>query len=554
MVFGLENQSETSDEKADPKLGNAKIEIEEKVSEDAQNAFTVTKKNGEALQRATRETQPVTGRWELVAYALYYFANNSSGPYAYTPTAFQNLLNQGGWDANLPGKQKCSDSTTKCVIEFGSVRNVNSVVLLSQGIGFALQTVVFIFLGAFADYGSWGSWILISLSFLSWGVQFGFLGVHEGSKYKAAFALSILSSLGYQGCQSFWTAVFPRLARNLSKVRQAEDRMLNNEISEDEYHKIDAHYRNKITNYSWAVSNIGMVIVYAASIGILFKMNSRGSEENNNWGISIVIMFATVFWIVFGVPWFFLEKKRVNQKLPEGATYLNIGWKQLVYCFKSFKKLKQTGLYIFSYWLLGDGLNTSCNIQSIIQNEVVSYDMISVSYLNLLNSGTSIIGMWLYWWFQKKFNLSTKTMFLINSFFITFFPLYGLIGTWTNKIGFHNLWEVYAYNAYSGLFISSYYAYSSTMMSEVCPRGKEFVFFAIFSTVNKTSSFIGPFITSAIISRTDNNNTGFSFVLGLCVISTFCTFFISESKSREECEEFLLQEDEKIKNGTDSIF
>lgn len=516
--------------------------------------LVVKDKEGKELRRAEIVSQPVTTKWELFGYALYYFANNSTGPYTYTPTAFQNILNQGGYDADKGKSFRCTDSTNRCYINFGSDRSIDSVVLICQGIGFTLQTVIFLFLGGFADYGNSGSWILIGFSILSWGVQIAWIGVHDGSKYPAAIALSILASFGYQGCQSFWTALFPSLARGLPKSRELEGLMLDQKITEDEYYAHDEHYRNKISNYSWAFSNVGIFTVSAVSVGILFGIHSRKSESQNNWGISVVILWATLFWIVFGIPWFFIQKKRINQHLPPNTNYFTLPFKQLAYSFKSFKTLKQTSIYLLSYWLLGDGLNTSLNLQSILQNDVVSYDMISVSLLNLLNAGCSIIGVFVFWFIQQKYKLSTKTMFMANSIFITFLPLYGLIGTWTQRIGFHHVWEVYAYNAYLGLFISPYYAYSSTMMSCVSPRGKEYLFFAIFSTINKTSSFIGPFVTSGIIDRTNNTNSGFSFTLALCFISCVLTTFISEKKSRIECEEFLIEEDRKIKMGEPLVF
>lgn len=490
--------------------------------------------------------QSTTTKWEMVGYALYYFANNSSGPYAYTPTAFQNLLNQAGYDKALGPGTPCTDSTSHCYISFGTNRSIDSVVLINQGIGFTMQTLIFLWLGGFADYGNSGTFVLLGLSVLTWGVQFGFLGVHDGSKYKTAFALSVLSSFGYQGCQSFWTADFPVLARNLPKSKALETLLINGDITEEQYNETDEYYRNKITNYCWAISNVGMMIVYSVSIGILFAIDSRSSDSQNNWGISLCITWANVFFIVFGVPWFFLKKKRAARKLPPGTNYFLLPFKQIAYAFKSFKILKQTAIYLFAYWLLGDALNTSINLQLILSNEVISYDMISVQYINLLQAGTGVIGMGLFWWVQKHFKFETKTMFLINSGFIIFLPLYGLIGTWTDKIGFHNVWEVYAYNAYFGLFISPYYAYSSTMMSCVCPRGKEYLFFAIFSTINKTSSFIGPFVTSGIVDRTGNTNTGFSFTLALGIVAFAATWFINEKQSRIECEEFLVEEDKKI--------
>ena len=49
------------------------------------------------------------------------------------------------------------------------------------------------------------------------------------------------------------------------------------------------------------------------------------------------------------------------------------------------------------------------------------------------------------------------------------------------------------------------------MISEVTPRGKEFLFFSLFSIIGKTSSFIGPFISSAIIDDTGNNSSPFEW-------------------------------------------
>lgn len=516
-----------------------------------------TADDGEVLKtdigpRAEIVEQPSTSKWELFGYMLYYAGNCGVGPYSYTPTAFQNLVNEGTFDPTKSpyGKVPCTDSTDRCVVRFGGMeRTVSSVVLISQGIGFVIQTVVFLFLGAFADYGSWGPFILIGFSVLGWGVQFGFLGVHDGSKWMAAFALTVLSSLAYQGAQSFWTAVFPRLARNLPKVKEKEELLRNGDINEAEYHKTDSYYRNRITNYAWGVSNLGMILVHAVAIGILYALDSRESTQSNTWGISVVIAWATGVWVVFGIPWFFLEKKRVNQKLPAGQSYLTIGFKQIAYVAKSCLKLKQTGLYIITYWLLGDGLNTSDNLVSIIQNKIVEYDMVTVAELKILNSGLSVFGMATFWFFQRKFNLTTKTMFTINSVFITLLPLYGMIGIWTDKLGIHNKWELWFYQAYNGFLITPYYAYSSTMMSEVCPRGKEFIFFAIFSVVNKTSSWIGPFITSAIADRSNNDYTGFPFILGMCVLSLVVTYFIDQKKSRIECEEFLISEAERIQSG-----
>ena len=92
------------------------------------------------------------------------------------------------------------------------------------------------------------------------------------------------------------------------------------------------------------------------------------------------------------------------------------------------------------------------------------------------------------------------------------------------------------------------YAFTQ-MISEVTPRGKEFLFFSLFSIIGKTSSFIGPLVSSAIIDAAGDavhaNSTPFYFLFSLSFVSfLFLVFFVDVKKSRIEQAEFL--EKEKI--------
>lgn len=83
------------------------------------------------------------------------------------------------------------------------------------------------------------------------------------------------------------------------------------------------------------------------------------------------------------------------------------------------------------------------------------------------------------------------------------------------------------------------------MISEVTPRGKEFLFFSLFSIMGKTSAFIGPLVSSAIIDAgpSGNNSLPFYFLLGLSALSFLLLFFFFDlKKSRVEQERFLENE------------
>ena len=85
------------------------------------------------------------------------------------------------------------------------------------------------------------------------------------------------------------------------------------------------------------------------------------------------------------------------------------------------------------------------------------------------------------------------------------------------------------------------------MISEVTPRGKEFLFFSLFSIIGKTSSFIGPLVSSAIIDAVGDkpraDSYPFYFLFGLSLASfLFLLFFVDVKKSRIEQAEFLERE------------
>jgi MFS-type transporter involved in bile tolerance (Atg22 family) len=113
--------------------------------------------------------------------------------------------------------QAAGDAET---LEFlGRTRSINSIVLLSNGISFALQVIVFLILGSFADFGSWRPNILICLSIVAFGIGFGWLGVHTEEKWHVGVGLYIVGLIAYQTTVTFWTAAFPGLARNTRELR-----------------------------------------------------------------------------------------------------------------------------------------------------------------------------------------------------------------------------------------------------------------------------------------------------------------------------------------------
>ncbi|KAK0936186.1 hypothetical protein LTR29_012196 [Friedmanniomyces endolithicus] len=466
-----------------------------------------------------------TSRWEIWAYYSYYIGNNGLTLFNFAPTAAQNLLAQQAAAIGGP------DNT---ILYFaGADRTINSIVLLSNGISFAIQIVIFLIIGSYADFGTFRPNILIVLSLVAFGIGFGWLGVHDESQWQTGLGLYIIGLIAYQLCLTYWTAAFPGLARNTRIMRDKAREFEAGAITRDEYDHVDSMKRNELSNMAFYIQSLGEIVILAVIVGVMFAVNVNASVANNNWGLSVLIAFASGVWLLLAIPWFILEKRRPGQD--PGMNIVIAGFWQLWRALTQIWQLKQSLFYLIGYFLLGDSLNTTVTVIGTLQNEIVAYNTLQLTYLLIVGIAAQALGIWAFWTIQKRWQLPTKTMFNAVAVGIIVLDGWGMIGIWTQRFGFHNAWE--------GLFVCPWYSYSQTMISEVTPRGKEFLFFSLFSIIGKTSSFIGPLVSSAIIDDTGNNSSPFYFLFALSLVSfLWLLFYVDVKKSRVEQGEFLERE------------
>lgn len=194
-----------------------------------------------------------TSKWEIWAYYSYYIGNSGLTLFNFGPTQFQNLLAQAASD-------------TGTLYFAGANRTVNEIVLLCNGISFAIQAVLFLVIGSYADFGNFRPWILTFWSVVCFAIGFGWLGIHEADKWPAATWMYIFGLLAYQMALTFWTAAFPRLARNTPELREAAEQYVDGTISREKYEHKDMMLRNRLANVSFYVSSVGEVFILAIMV------------------------------------------------------------------------------------------------------------------------------------------------------------------------------------------------------------------------------------------------------------------------------------------------
>lgn len=234
------------------------------------------------------------------------------------------------------------------------MRSINSIVLLCNGISFAIQIVVFLIIGSFADFGSWRPNILIALSLVAWAIGFAWLGVHDASKWEAATGLYIVGLIAYQTTLTFWTAAFPGLARNTAEMKEKADELVSGAITRHEYDYADMMKRSQLANIAFYVQSVGEIFILVVIVGVMFGVDVNASTQNNNWGLSVLIAFATGVWVLVAIPWFIFEKRRPGQD-PAPRNIITAGLWQLYHAGRQILQLKQSLIYLVGGFYLPAG-------------------------------------------------------------------------------------------------------------------------------------------------------------------------------------------------------
>ncbi|KAG5641511.1 hypothetical protein DXG03_004840 [Asterophora parasitica] len=429
------------------------------------------KSSSPAFVSSINANEPIVTRRELWAYYREY-ANLrvvGVGPNGFSLTLFQSLATAAGFDPVRGRGSSCTGegSSGQCVVPWaGGTKAVSSVVLVANGVSFAVMTAIFTTIGSAADYGNFGRWLLFVITCICWAAQFASMSLTVPSRWPVGMALYMIGFISYGATLVFYAALFPRLARNTPHARAVREKYERGEMTREEFEVEESLEKNRISNISTTHSNIGYIVTLCLNLSLLLPLAKNPKVDNYT-------LVLQVSHLPFGDKYLMIvfQQPRPGPPVPKGESYLTIGWKQIWKAFLQYKKLPYTFIYLCAFFLLADGLNTTGTLVSICQNDKFSFSFLQNTYLGLAQAITSTMSTLGFWYIQKYMKISTKKMFVVTNVVTIMIPLWGMIGIWTQKFGFHNAWEFWAYNVVFGLFQAPYYAFSQTMMAELTPPG-----------------------------------------------------------------------------------
>ncbi|KAF9184234.1 Autophagy protein 22 [Haplosporangium sp. Z 767] len=407
-----------------------------------------------------------------------------------------------------------------CVVKVGNLwLDTSSFSLYCISVSVFLQALVFISMGALADHGTRRKSFLMIFSFIGSISTILFAVIRTASLYWLAGVLVIISNVAFGASWVLYYAFIPTLARDHPDVvaakQSANNGIAGNDVKEAwrYYHYVQDKVSNSLSSHSMAMGYAAGVTLLIIAAGIALAM------DQTTYSMQLGMALTGLWWFAVS---FFTMKYMPPQ--PVGMTLYEA------------RLLKETFKYLISWFILSDGSSTIISLAIFMGKKKFLLNNTLLMVGAILVPFSALIGTYMWLFIQRQFDLTSKQMLLAISAAFAVVPIYVLIG-FSEVFGLVHQVEIWPCLVYFGLMLGAFQSFSRVMYASLIPKGKESEFFSLYGITDKSSSWLGPLITGAII---ENNDTrwGFVFPLVMMVFPLLLIWRVDVEKGMKDAERF----------------
>ncbi|KAG0226136.1 Autophagy protein 22 [Mortierella sp. GBA43] len=396
-----------------------------------------------------------------------------------------------------------------CVVKVGSLwLDTASFSLYCISVSVFLQAFIFISMGALADHGTRRKTFLLTFAFIGSISTILFAAIRTNSLYWFAGVLVMISNVAFGASWVLYYAFIPTLARDHPEVVECKKNVEAGIDTWGDYQFMRDKISNSLSSHSMAMGYGAGVCMLIVAAGIAAGMGQTTYSMQLGMALTGLWWFFVSFFTLKHLP------PQPGQPLAGNVNLFFYSWRRLGKTLSEAKSLKETFKYLISWFILSDGSSTIISLAIFMGKKKFTLDNTQLMIGAILVPFSALIGTYMWLFIQRKLNLTSKQTLLAISAAFALVPIYVLIG-FSNVFGLVYQVEIWPCLIYFGLMLGAFQSFSRVMYAALIPKGKESEFFSLYGITDKSSSWLGPLITGAII---ENNDTRWGFVFPLCMM------------------------------------
>lgn len=437
-----------------------------------------------------------------------------------------------------PNQASTYDSTQTCVLPVFNGRfyiDTSSYALYTFSVSVLAQTICVLTISGIADNSIYKKQLILSMGLIGSMVTILFFVLNSNNYYLAS-VLAVLANCSF-GCinvlmNSYLSILINRYPRRaLAAVNESDSDCADISRESRELSKIGSK-----------ISGIGASTGYSAALftqlsSLILLSYLKNINNDVVWCIKIVISLIGMWWFVWQLPiGLFLRNLDNPTIMCEYSIKKMIikGYMDLGHAIVKIRDLKDIFFYLLGWFVLSDSVTTINSTAILFAKTKLHMSMTSLAKIGVLVMISAITGSILIPNLiisKCGFNLQHVLLGLV--IWCLLVPIYGIIAL-------NSSFEMYIMAIWYGIGLGGLNTVSRSIYSIIIPKGKESVFFSIFSLTDKTSSIVGPFFVGLIINAFHDIRYAFWLLAALLLTSVpILSRHFSLERARQESHIFI---------------
>jgi len=405
----------------------------------------------------TASQATVNDKREIFGWAMYDWANS-----AFSTTVGTVFL--GPYIASLAAKAAVANSDGMARF-FGIPVAPDSFLPYCISFSVGLQVLFLPILGAIADYSHLRKRMMQIFAMIG-AISTIAMFLITGPVWWLGGVLFIIANLTFGAAIVFYNAYLPDIA------------------SEEE--------RDRVSSYGWAMGYLGGGVLLALNLAFFIFSDDLGVP--GDLAVRINLASAGIWWMGFSlITWSRLRPRHAARPLPQGETYVSIGFKQLGNTFREIKHFPETIKYLIAYFLYNDGIQTVIAVSStfaaapLIRGglELPQDTLIAVILMiQFVAFGGALFWGKLAQWIGAKQSIIVSLVIWAG---VVIYAYGGLKGDSRTT-------QFFILGIFIALVMGGSQAISRSLFAQMIPTGKEAEFYSFYEVSERGTSWTGPLI------------------------------------------------------------
>jgi UMF1 family MFS transporter len=321
--------------------------------------------------------------------------------------------------------------------------------------------------------------------------------------------------------------------------------------------KRDLERSAQISSKGVGYGYMSAVFVQVVAILIIYLFSKTSlSKTSPSLSIRVILFMVGLWWAIFSIPTLLWLRPRPGPPLPtqdnQGFAgrksssrlrtflfYTSFSLRSFYRTLKRAIKLRQTLLFLISWFLLSDAVATISGTAVLFARTELHMGTIAIALLSITSIGSGIVGAFAWPRVQRHYGLQPKTVLLCCVAGMEIIPLYGLLGfipafKSLGFIGLQKAWEIYPIAVIHGIVMGGISSYARSVYAPLIPEGSEAAFFALYAVTDKGSSAFGPALVGWIVDQAGTIRPAFIFLSVLVLLPAPLLWRLDVEKGRDD--------------------